>query len=68
MEEAETLFSFNLTINVFLRPNYILSPGPFSSAKYCNGENELFAKLDLTCNISEDTSDSGGMILNNCSN
>ena len=65
LAQARILSSFNLTGNVILTTNYILSPGPLSTAKYCNGENELFAKLELTYNISEDTP-AGRLILNNC--
>lgn len=65
LAQARILSSFNLTGNVILTTNYILSPGPLSTAKYCNGENELFAKLELSYNISEDTP-AGRLILNNC--
>lgn len=65
LAQARILSSFNLTGNVILTTNYILSPGPLSTAKYCTGENELFAKLELTYNISEDTP-AGRLILNNC--
>jgi hypothetical protein len=65
LAQARILASFNLTGNVILTTNYILSPGPLSTAKYCTGENELFAKLELTYNISEDTP-AGRLILNNC--
>ena len=65
LAQSKILSNFNLTGNVILTSQYILSPGPLSTAKYCNGPNELFAKLDLNVKISEDTP-AGRLILNNC--
>jgi len=65
LAQSKILSNFNLTGNVILTTQYILSPGPLSTAKYCNGANELFAKLELNVKISEDTP-AGRLILNNC--
>ena len=65
LAQTRILAHFNLTGNVILTTHYILSPGPLSTAKYCNGANELFAKLELNVKISEDTP-AGRLILNNC--
>ena len=65
LAQSKILSNFNLTGNVILTTQYILSPGPLSTAKYCNGTNELFAKLELNVKISEDTP-AGRLILNNC--
>jgi len=65
LAQNRILSNFNLTGNVILTTHYILSPGPLSTAKYCNGVNELFAKLELNTKISEDTP-AGRLILNNC--
>ena len=65
LAQIKILSRFNLCGNLMLTTHYILSPGPLSTAKYCNGKNELFGKLELTSKISEDTA-AGRLILNNC--
>lgn len=63
----EQIARFNLTTNLKVTNNFILAPNGMatSTAKYSHS-GELFAILELSQDISEDTS-AGRLILNNCS-
>ena len=65
LAQTRILSRFNLCGNLMLTTHYIISPGPLSTAKYCNGKNELFGKLELSSKISEDSA-AGRLILNSC--
>lgn len=63
----EQIARFNLSTNIKVTNNFILAPNGMatSTAKYSHS-GELFAILELSQDISEDTS-AGRLILNNCS-
>lgn len=66
MARYEQIGKYNLTTSLRIAHSYLLSPNGManSTAKYSNS-GELFALLNLSRDISEDTS-AGRLIMNNC--
>lgn len=66
MARYEQIGKYNLTTTLRIAHSYLLSPNGManSTAKYSNS-GELFALLNLSRDISEDTS-AGRLIMNNC--